>query len=99
MKAIRLDLPDIAFAAPRRANTTTPLQALTLLNHRFTFDLADALAERIAGPDPVGAAYAIAFQRAPRAEERAAGESLVARHGAAAFSRAILNANELIHVD
>lgn len=93
------DLPDIAFAAPRRANTTTPLQALTLLNHRFTFDLADALAERIAGPDPVGAAYAIAFQRAPRAEERAAGESLVARHGAAAFSRAILNANELIHVD
>ena len=46
---------------------------------------------------PIG--HAIAFQRAPRAEERAAGESLVARHGAAAFSRAILNANELIHVD
>ena len=93
------DLPDIAFAAPRRANTTSPLQALTLLNHRFTLDLAGALAERIAGPDPVGAAYAIAFQRAPRAEERAAGESLVARHGPASFSRALLNANELIHVD
>ena len=93
------DLPDIAFAAPRRANTTSPLQALTLLNHRFTLDLAGALAERIAGPDPVGAAYAIAFQRAPRAEERAAGESLIARHGPASFSRALLNANELIHVD
>ncbi|MFM8619519.1 MAG: DUF1553 domain-containing protein [Opitutaceae bacterium] len=93
------DLPDIAFAAPRRANTTTPLQALTLLNHRFTFDLAVALAERIAGPDPVGAAYAIAFQRVPRAEERAAGEALIARHGAAAFSRAILNANELLYLD
>lgn len=93
------DLPDIAFAAPRRANTTSPLQALTLLNHRFTLDLAGALAERIAGPDPVGAAYAIAFQRAPRAEERAAGESLIALHGPASFSRALLNANELIHVD
>jgi hypothetical protein len=40
------DLPDIAFAAPRRANTTTPLQALTLLNHGFTVDLARALAAR-----------------------------------------------------
>ena len=93
------DLPDIAFAAPRRANTTTPLQALTLLNHRFTFDLAAALAERIAGPDPVGAAYAAAYQRSPRADERAEGERLIARHGAAAFCRAILNSNELIHVD
>jgi mono/diheme cytochrome c family protein len=93
------DLPDIAFAAPRRANTTTPLQALTLLNHRFTFDLAAALAERIAGSDPVGAAYSIAFQRVPGAEERAAGEAFIARHGAAAFSRAILNANELLYLD
>ncbi|MEY4088932.1 MAG: hypothetical protein RJB55_1203 [Verrucomicrobiota bacterium] len=93
------DLPDIAFAAPRRANTTTPLQALTLLNHRFTFDLAAALAERIAGSDPVGAAYSIAFQRVPAAEERAAGEAFIARHGAAAFSRAILNANELLYLD
>src|SRR5262249_11966056 len=29
------DCPDSAFAAPRRAATTTPLQALTLMNHRF----------------------------------------------------------------
>jgi len=36
------DLPDIAFASPKRANTTTPMQALTLLNHSFTLDMADA---------------------------------------------------------
>ncbi len=40
------DLPDIAFAAPVRAKTTTPLQALTLLNHPFTLDMASALAQR-----------------------------------------------------
>jgi len=93
------DLPDIALAAPRRANTTTPLQALTLLNHRFTFAMADALAARCGGRDTVGEAYSVAFQRQPSAEERAAGEALIARHGAAAFCRAVLNASELIHVD
>ena len=38
------DLPDNAFAAPRRGVTTTPLQALTMLNHGFAIDMADALA-------------------------------------------------------
>ena len=93
------DLPDIASAAPRRASTTTPLQALTLLNHRFTFAMADALAARAAGGDLVGATYSAAFQRSPTAGERAAAEALVARHGAAAFCRSVLNASELIHLD
>ncbi len=42
--AHRLRLPDYAFSAPARVPTTTPLQALTLLNHRFTLDMADCLA-------------------------------------------------------
>ena len=41
------DLPDISFAAPKRSNTTTPLQALTLLNHSFTQDMATAFADRL----------------------------------------------------
>jgi hypothetical protein len=52
-RATRIDLmtdfdgPDCAFAAPRRDSTTTPLQALTMLNHQFTLDMARALAERV----------------------------------------------------
>ena len=38
------DQPDCAFSVPRRVATTTPLQALTLLNHAFTLDMAEALA-------------------------------------------------------
>ncbi len=99
------DLPDIAFAAPRRANTTTPLQALTLLNHSFTADMAQALAVRLGSggrslsAQQVDEAYAIAFQREPTTGERAAAERLIATHGLAAFCRALLNMNELIYLD
>ncbi len=93
------DLPDIAFAAPKRANTTSPLQALTLLNNRFTLDMAKALAARLDGPDPVGQAYSLALQRQPTPTERVAAEKLVTRHGKAAFCRALLNSNALIFIE
>ena len=95
------DLPDIAFAAPRRANTTTPLQALTLLNHSFTLDLAEALAARLDGEvnRQIARAYALTFQREPSVAERTAGAALVASHGVKAFCRALLNANELIYLE
>jgi hypothetical protein len=93
------DLPDIAFAAPRRANTTTPLQALTLLNHRFTLDMAAAFAARIAGSDPINRAYALALQRTPSDAERVAAGRLIESHGSEVFCRALLNANELIFIE
>ncbi len=98
------DFPDIAFAAPRRANTTTPLQALTLLNHSFTTDLAQALAARLerggaAASAQVDEAYGIALQRVPTAPEQAAAGQLIATHGLPAFCRALLNLSELLYVD
>ncbi len=93
------DLPDIAFAAPKRANTTTPLQALTLLNHSFTLDMAAALAARLGTDDPVRSAYTLAFQREPTAREREAAIRLIASHGRTAFCRALLNSNELIFLE
>ncbi len=93
------DLPDIAFAAPKRANTTTPLQALTLLNHSFTLDMAKALAMRLGNTDPVATAYALAFQRKPSAKEHAAATQLIATHGPEAFCRALLNASELLYLE
>lgn len=75
------DLPDIAFAAPKRTNTTTPLLALTLLYHSFTLDMPKALAVRIQNGDAVNQAYRITFQREPSASERAAATKLIATHG------------------
>jgi len=93
------DLPDTAFAAPKRANTTTPLQALTLLNHSFTLDNAKAFAARLDAKDPIGSAYRLAFQRSPTASERNAATRLIAQHGIASFCRALLNANELLYLE
>lgn len=93
------DLPDIAFAAPKRSNTTTPLQALTLLNNGFTLDMAKAFAARLDGPDPIAQAYSFALQRPPTATERTAAEKLVALHGKPAFCRALLNSNALIFIE
>jgi len=105
------DLPDIAFAAPKRANTTTPLQALTLLNHRLTLDMAEALAARCTtgpqsgspasvSPDAIiRNAYRLAFQRPPTAKEHVAAANLIATHGAGSFCRALLNANELLYLE
>ncbi len=93
------DLPDIAFSAPKRANTTTPLQALTLLNHSFTLDMAKSLSTRIQSNDPVTQAYQLAFQRNPTTKEHQAATQLISMHGTEAFCRALLNANELLYLE
>ena len=99
------DLPDNAFAVPKRANTTNPLQTLTLLNHRFVLDMAAALSERAvreAGNDPaaqIRRAYAAAFQREPTPKELPAALAIVRSHGMPAFCRGLLNANELIYLE
>src|SRR5262249_20306038 len=97
------DCPDGAIASPRRAATTTPLQALTLLNHRFTLDMAEALAERLireTSPDDAEQqarrAIALAYARPAEAEELGLACGLIRRHGLRAFCRALLNSNELI---
>ncbi len=97
------DLPDNSFAAPRRTCTTTPLQALTLLNHSFTLDMAEALGERIAPGEgdlagQVSRGFELAFQREPSAAERDAAAALVKKDGLRAFCRALYNANEFIYL-
>ncbi|HEY1084890.1 MAG TPA: DUF1553 domain-containing protein [Prosthecobacter sp.] len=94
------DLPDISFAAPSRATTTSPLQALTLLNHSFTQDMASALAARSEGAsDPVAHLYSQVFQRQPSARELESSRLFVQNHGLTAFCRALLNASELFYLD
>ncbi len=100
-----LDCPDPSATSPKRAVTTTPLQALSLLNNAFALHLADEFAARIArdaGADPaeqVRRAYRLAFGRPPTEEEISAATDVIRTHGGAALTRAILNSNEFLYVD
>jgi hypothetical protein len=99
------DCPDAGQIAPRRNVSTTPLQALNLLNSGFMLQQAGYLAERAeadAGKDVparVKRVFALAFQRPPSDKELAAASKLVAEHGLAALCRAVLNANEFVFID
>lgn len=98
------DQPDCAFSAARRDATTTPMQALVMLNHAFTFDMASALAGRLesAGDDDrarMGLALQLAWQRPPADDEIGRALEFVAAHGWQAFARALLNTSEMIFID
>jgi hypothetical protein len=99
------DCPDPSTTAPRRAVTTTPLQALSLMNNGLVLYLADALAARLkqeVGRDAarqVEQTYRLAFGRAPEPAERARAVAVVERFGAATLARAIFNSNEFLYVD
>ena len=99
------DCPDPSTTSPKRAVTTTPQQALALLNNALTFRLAEGFAARLraeAGDDParqVDRAYRIAFGRDPDRAEREQARRVVADHGAAVLARAIFNSNEFLYVD
>lgn len=98
------DQPDCTFSAPRRSETTTPLQALTMLNHRFTMDMAKALSERLqrqagdGATQQVEAAYQICYGRNASPIEIEACTKLAERHGITAVCRVLLNTTELIYV-
>jgi hypothetical protein len=97
------DCPDPAAAAPRRAVTTTPLQALALWNNGFALRASEAFANRVA-KEATGAeaqvrrAWQLAYQRDPTAEEMKLALGLVKEHGLKALSRVLFNSNEFVTV-
>jgi len=99
------DCPDGGQIAPKRNSSTTPLQALNLLNAPFLVEQAKFLADRAAadvGKDPeaqVRRVFALAFQRAPSLKELEGALGLVKMHGLPALGRAVLNASEFLMVD
>ncbi|HET6248513.1 MAG TPA: DUF1553 domain-containing protein [Tepidisphaeraceae bacterium] len=94
--------PECALREPRRETTTTPLQALTLLNSNFVNDQATFFADRVKremGTDAdaqVRRAFQIAFGREPGGREAAAASVLVREHGLQMLCRALFNANEFL---
>jgi hypothetical protein len=99
------DCPDPSTTAPRRASTTTPLQALSLMNNAMVLHLSDAFAARLlreAGGDAnaqAGLAYRLALGRPPEADELDKAAGVVDKFGAATLARAIFNSNEFLYLD
>jgi hypothetical protein len=98
------DQPDCTFVAPKRSETTTPLQALTMLNHSFTLDMATALAERLQREvgsntdDQIQRAFQLCYSRAASDDETRECAALVRELGLDALGRVLLNTSELIYV-
>ncbi len=98
------DCPDGGQIAPRRTRSTTPLQALNLLNSEFMLQQAGVLADRLekeSGKDvnPLARrAFALAFQRQPDRDELAGAAKLIREQGLTIFCRALLNANEFVYL-
>lgn len=98
------DCPDAGQSSPKRSRSTTPLQALNLLNSPFAVQQAGAFAERIesAMGKSVEAqakrAFQLAFLRDPSKDELAASVKLVHAHGLPALCRALFNASEFLTV-
>jgi hypothetical protein len=100
-----LDCPDPSVMSPRRVVTTTPLQALSLLNSPFVERCAARFAERVrreAGGDAgrqVVRAFEVALARAPRPDELAAARRLAEGRGLEQLCLVLFNTNEFLFVE
>jgi hypothetical protein len=110
-----LDFPDLGLLAPQRHQSSSPLQTLTLLNHRLVLHHAQAWAERcqtqsnlsLDSGDSETASLDRAIQRtveqawlrSATETEVAALKTLADEHGMAAVCRLLINSNEFLYVD
>jgi len=97
-----LDCPDPSTKTPRRNVTTTPLQALELMNNRFVLEQSRFFGARIsaeAGLDPfkqTDSAYMLALGRLPVSSERERAAALIRASGPETLCWALLNSSEFL---
>jgi len=99
------DCPDGGQVAPKRMRSTTPLQALNLMNSAFMLQQAGFFAERLekeAGKDreaQVRRAFQLIYSRDPDGQEIRLAKSFIVTNGLSAFCRVLFNSNEFIFVE
>jgi len=99
-----LDCPEFSTRTAARPSTTTPLQALSLMNNSFVQRQAKKLAERIEreeGRDAktqVNSLWLRCYAREPRADELRAATRLAREEGLDSAAWAVLNSNEFVFV-
>jgi len=96
------DCPDAGQSTARRRESTTPLQALNLLNSRFTVEQADGIADsvmRLVGTDPsrqIDYLFRMVLGRAAEPEELTEIRAIVQAEGLSVLCRALINSNEFV---
>ncbi|MSU36767.1 MAG: DUF1553 domain-containing protein [Pedosphaera sp.] len=96
------DCPDAGQSTAHRRESTTPIQALNLLNSRFTLEQAEAFAARVnaeIGDDvikQIQCAYQLALNRKPSLPEIEDTAPAVRAHGLPTLCRALFNSNEFL---
>ncbi|MGB0599203.1 MAG: PSD1 and planctomycete cytochrome C domain-containing protein [Rubripirellula sp.] len=97
------DCPDSSMVVSKRSRSTTPLQALNLLNSHFVMQQADLLAARLENEEVTAAeqiqrAWQLCFQRVPTVTESADSLKFIEQEGLRQFTRALLNTNEFVFI-
>jgi hypothetical protein len=99
-----LDCPDPSTKTPMRGMTTTPIQALGLMNNSFVLRQAHYLAARLkieAGEkadEQIKQAYRLTLNRSPQEAEIRRAAALAHEHGMESVCWALLNASEFSYV-
>ena len=100
-----LDCPDPSTKTPRRAVTTTPLQALSLLNNSFMLRMSEKLAGTLPqdstklSDKEVSQLVERTLGRKPSASETAELRKFAEQHGGPSLVRVLLNSNEFLYVE
>jgi hypothetical protein len=99
-----LDCPEFSTRTPVRPNTTTPLQALSLMNNSFVQRQAAKLADRVAAEDgtrpqaQVEQLWQRVLGRKPTSGERREAVKLAKEQGLNSVAWVLLNSNESVFV-
>ena len=94
------DMPDRITSAGRRNVTTTPTQALLLMNNRWATGRAVAMARRVgSSDDPVAEAVRRAFGRGPAGAERRDLDAFLEAYTLPPLCHALMNSNEFLFVE
>ncbi len=100
-----LDCPDPSTSTPSRGSTTTPLQALAMLNNSFILRMSQHMSERLEKELPadqtkqIERAFLLTTGHPPTQEEQRRSEAFVKQAGMPAFCRVLLNSNGFLYVD
>jgi hypothetical protein len=97
-----MDCPDGGQLCPQRTRSTTPLQALNLLNSKFMVEQSEHFAARVTETadsnvhEQVELAFRLAYGRRPDETQQTDCSQFVDQHGLPALCRAIFNSNEFL---
>lgn len=99
-----LDCSDSSQSTPKRGETLTSLQALSLLNNNFNLEMASRFAQRLSShatelEEQVDEAIAIVLQRRATVFEREQLTAYANEYGLENMCRLLFNLNEFVYVD